>query len=375
MNKSYNFVESKHFTTHSQKWLKWLNYNESIAITFPYLNDRPVRTQQFIEYLQKETNFNPIIFDQNNQIIDEQKDLEVYIQKQQIENKVTVLVVTDADILFLPQNIKLLEYLQIYRTQHITTFTTILAFECNLNNKLTSFHAYDMLFQNHDYYPLYDDEDITTFVNFFAQKWSLNIPVKIHKLIVDSSAGSFWLAKEAVRIFRDSDSFDPLDANFVSRASSIANSLSGEEQTILLHAPKLTKYSQSSDYTHLKKIGLLTTDDECRIASLIEPINSLYNSQHLLHITDNSIFRDKLNISLMLSKHENAILMGLMSKPNTPFTRDEVAALLWPVDTEDHYSAWAIDQAAKRLRDKLVSLGLPPKTIKSIRGVGYEYRN
>lgn len=375
MNTPYNYIESNQYAEHSNKWLKWLKYNESIVITFPYLNDRPLRIQQFVETLSSSTNFNPIIFDPTNQIIDEQKDLEKYIDKEKIENKVTVLLVINGDNLFLPQNIKFLEYLQIYRSQHISTFTTIIAFESNLQTKLANFHPYDMLFQNHDYYPLYTDQDVHTFIKFFSMKWDIIIPSKIEQLISQTSCGSFWLAKEAIRIYRDTNTFDPKNPNFIARAASIASALNTEEQTILINAPKITKYFQTQDYNHLKSVGLIDDNNQCRIPALLEPIKSIYNKQHILRTSGNVILLDKLNITIMLSKNENAILLGLMDKPNTPFTRDQVAELIWKENAEDRYSAWAIDQAVKRLRDKLVKIGLPPSTIKSIRGIGYEYRD
>ena len=69
-----------------------------------------------------------------------------------------------------------------------------------------------------------------------------------------------------------------------------------------------------------------------------------------------------------------SLLKLFISRPNAPIDRDTISKIIWPTNTEQYYSQWAIDQAIKRLRDRLVSLRLPPTVISSVRGVGYEYR-
>lgn len=375
INKPYNFVTTKQYSEHSQKWLKWLNCNESVAVIFPYLNDRPLRFQQFISQLNDQKDINPIIFDPNIDYLDEFGDLEDFLTAREVPGKISLMVICNADSLFLPQNLKYFDLIQRYRSQNLANFNLFMTFESNVNTKISNFYSYNLLFQNVDYYPLYSDQDLSEFLTYLASKWDFTLTPKLSKQLLYTCSGSFWLAKEAMRIIRDVGDFDPAGSTFISRINSLSGSFNTNEQTILLHAPKLTKYSSSPDYLHLLKTGFITSDQNLRIALLQAPLQHLFNTKHRLQVIDNDIYLDSTNVTHILSKNENSILKGLMQKPNTAFTRDEIATLLWPTDTEEHYSAWAIDQAAKRLRDKLVKLGLPPSAINSIRGVGYEYKD
>jgi len=374
MEKTDSLIITSQYIEHSKKWLKWLECNESVVINFPYLNDRPLRIQQFFQELKKSKNFNPIYYDPYTQFFEEYSDLDNFIKANSHDSKVNILVITNGDYLFLPQNNKVLEILHSYRTQNISSFNTIMAFECNIKLRLKSFHQYDSIFQSHDYFHLYSDQDSREFLKYLSKKWNIEFHPKTIKTIIHASAGSFWLAKEATRIFRDTNSFATENENYLNKLSSIANIFSETEREILLNAPKVSKYQKSPEYDFLRKTGFITQDNECRMSLLLEPLKRLFNNNHKLTVDSNTVMLDHINISTLLSKNENAILLGLMEKPNIPFTRDQVAELIWKENAEDRYSAWAIDQAAKRLRDKLVKAGLPPSTIKSIRGVGYEYR-
>lgn len=376
MNKPYIFVKSKQYEEHSKIWLKWLNYDESVVITFPYLNDRAIRIKQFCDYIKDNEYYNPIIFDPNTDFFDEYIDLKKYVDKNHQKDKKSIMVIPNGDSFLLPQNIKYFEYLERYRTENIANFNTLMAFESDFQTKVPGILTYTLLFQNLDFYPLYNNLDVERFIDScLTPTWDVQVPVVISKQILEVSGGSFWLAKEAVRIYRDSGSFNALNPAFVSKLNSIASTLSPNEQKILLSAPKLHNYKNTQEYIYLKHIGYLSSKDECASPLLLEYIRSNYSVDHALRIVGEDIYLDKLNVSIMLSKNENAILKGLMQKPNEPFTRDEIAKVIWEENAEDRYSAWAIDQAAKRLRDKLVKLGLPATTIKSIRGVGYEYRS
>lgn len=374
INKSYNFVITNQYLEHSQKWIKWLECNESVAIIFPYLNDRPLRFQQFVDQLNQDSNINPIIFDPNIDYLDEYNDFVDYIETRQISDKVSLLVIGNADVLLLPQNLKYFDLIQKYRTQNLSSFNCLLAFESNIQDKIGNMYPFNLLFQNIDYYPLYSDQDLNGFLTYLALKWKIVLTPKLTKILLHNCAGSFWLAKEAMRTIRDAGDFDPDNPTFLSRVNALAQTFSPKEQLILLHAPKLAKYMSSLDYLHLLKTGFITREQTLRIELLSRPLHFLFNAKHRLQIVEDNIYLDETNVSQILSKNENSILKGLMQKPNTAFTRDEIATLLWPTDTEEHYSAWAIDQAAKRLRDKLVKLGLPATTIRSVRGVGYEFK-
>jgi OmpR family two-component system bacitracin resistance response regulator BceR len=72
------------------------------------------------------------------------------------------------------------------------------------------------------------------------------------------------------------------------------------------------------------------------------------------------------------SRKEYNVLKLLLEQKEKIVSRDAVGATLWPINTEKHYSDWAIDQLIARLRQRLTELSLPPKMIQSVRGKGYK---
>jgi len=373
MKKTDSFVITDQYIKHSQQWLKWLQYQETIVVVFPYLNDRPLRIQQFIESLNSTSNFNPIYYDPYTQMFDEYEDLSTYITNNQKLNKTSVLVITNGDYLFLPQNTKVLEIIQNYRTRNLGTFTTLIAFESNIKSLIGTPNPYELLFQNVDYYPLYNLEGSKDFIKFLATKWNTSISDKTIQDMAEECGGSFWLIKEAVRIYRDSALFEMHHPNLQSRLTTIAKTFSPEELKTLVTLS--TKQPNSSTHDYLQKIGYITNDNKLSIPSLESYLSKTYTKKNNLVTVGDQIYFDSVNISMSLSKNENSILKGLMSKPNVTFDRDQIAQFIWQENSDERYSQWAIDQAIKRLRDKLVKMGLPSSTIKSIRGVGYECRD
>lgn len=75
------------------------------------------------------------------------------------------------------------------------------------------------------------------------------------------------------------------------------------------------------------------------------------------------------DLSEELSYQEYEVLKLLWQKRGEVVVRNEVAEVLWPKDTEDKYSDWAIDQVMAKIRRKIGDLG-ENRLIKTIKGRG-----
>ncbi|MFA6518356.1 MAG: helix-turn-helix domain-containing protein [Candidatus Shapirobacteria bacterium] len=75
------------------------------------------------------------------------------------------------------------------------------------------------------------------------------------------------------------------------------------------------------------------------------------------------------DLSEELSYQEYEVLKLLWQKQGEVVVRNEVAEVLWPNDTEDKYSDWAIDQVMAKIRKKLGDVG-ENRLIRTIKGKG-----
>lgn len=73
-----------------------------------------------------------------------------------------------------------------------------------------------------------------------------------------------------------------------------------------------------------------------------------------------------------LSYQEYEVLKALWKRKGEEVTRNEVAEILWPKETEEKYSDWAIDQIMSKVRKKIGDVG-EDRLIKTIKGKGFVF--
>lgn len=368
-------------------WETMLKLGENICLIFPYLSDRQSRIHQWQEDLDRKA-FYPIEIDFSINHFDELGEFEAYIisklpdtwKKADLNSslkktdKQIVLIITNGESLTNPHNYKALSVLQKILTSHAGKLLSLVTFESNVYLNIPSMYSYNKLFQNIIYYPLYEGADINLFIQYLCVKWQMKMPSPIRKSIMSASGGSFWLTKEACRNYRDSGKWNTDSEGFYDRLILLSKTFSEKEIDILISLPFVRSYEQSDEYKYLKNTGFITQKNQSRNPLLLAILQSKKQPKNLLELKDNEILFKGVSINQILSPTEFSVLKLFLSEPNTEISRDKIASRIWPTSTEEHYSSWAIDQAVKRLRDRLVSLNLPPTIISSVRGVGYEYR-
>lgn len=387
MKATSELVTTERYQKAQTQWTSLLEMEENVAVIFPYLSDRQFRVFQWFQQLDNDV-FYPVLLNFSARSFDEFADLEQHLnsllpkewQKNTLKeslihaDKKLVLVTIDGESLTQPQNERMLAFLQTVLLTHSGKVVSLTTFELDVYQTIPAINDYNKLFQNILYYPLYSDQDMSLFIKYLCLKWQLKMPSPIRKSIIKACGGSFWIAKEACRTYRDSNVWNQEVKSIQFRIASIAKALTAQEVTVLNALPHTTMYEESPEYQHLVNIGLIYEKNKLRIPLLRPYLRKLSQPSKPLELNNNEIFLRGVSLSHVLSQTEYAILRLFLTQPNTPLDRDTIAKIMWPNNTEDSYSQWAIDQAVKRLRDRLVSLQLPPTIISSVRGVGYEYR-
>lgn len=378
-------VTTNQYKEISQKWESILKVGESVCVVFPYLSDRQFRIKQYVDSLNDKFLL-PVLINPELQSVDDIEELKNLINDQlpkefkknnlekSLQRKtILVLVVIEGELLIKPKNEFMMGMLQGISLSFLNV-KLLTAFESDVFKTVPDFKKYNLLFQNIIYYPLYKDEDIMIFIDYLCKKWGMKMPQPVRKSIVYNAGGFFWLAKEACRIYRNTGFWSAESNSFKFRLNSIFKSLSEEEKNIITSCPNLKSFENSESLKHLKKIGLIRENNLVAVPELTKIIIDNKPTEKLFELDNQDIILKGVSLLRILSSTEYVLLKYFITKPNIVISRDEIAKILWPAETEEKYSQWAIDQAIKRLRDRLVSLRLSPTIIKSIRGVGYEFR-
>lgn len=89
---------------------------------------------------------------------------------------------------------------------------------------------------------------------------------------------------------------------------------------------------------------------------------------------DGQILLDGQPVRPIFSAREYELLQVLVENPNRIVARDQIAEIMWgEKESYEKYSDWAMNQAVATLRQKLVSLGLGPGLIKTVKKKGYSF--
>ncbi len=260
--------------------------------------------------------------------------------------------------------------------------SALLFFEINITHpdlsKLLSKKS-DIL-QNVIYYPLYAKKDTDQYIRYLAWKWELKLPDKVFNAISRECRGHTLLIKEAVRYYSNNphtrlDSLfnhEEMDMRLEWIYILFSPSQQGILKKISLGNKKFIDY-EKPDLEHLRKLSLVDSLHEITLPILEKYIR---NKKHIglgLRLDGGEVVLNEVPVRHLFSRKEYHILKNLLKRPGELISRDEISKFIWPTDTENKYSDWAIDQIIKRLRKKLTQLSIPRDVIQTYRGKGYKF--
>ncbi len=190
--------------------------------------------------------------------------------------------------------------------------------------------------------------------------------------------GYFWLIKQVIRTIRDNPS---LKFNDVGKSSQVQiaieqlyNSFLESERNVLqnlIQGKRIESDIEKHSLEYLKKISLVNGD------KITIPLLDEYIREHVpkidIELRNDKIYMNSVNIENHFSQKEKRIFITLLRKRNNIISRDELAKAIWPINTEEFYSDWAVDRIVARLRNKVEELGFSKDVIKTYRNKGYVF--
>lgn len=399
-------ISQKTFEERTSKWLKIIARGESICVIFCPKMDRHRRWSQLFndkkllkKYLIQAKKYTFLIINFDSFPIEEAEDLGDYIASQfslheekikinkfsqclsylQKKQQKIVLVALNAEKLLLPSYKQILFYLA-SMIENQPSIQCLLFFECNLmqQENLDLLSQKTAILQNIIYYPLYDLKDVEQFINYLSRKWNLTISRKMIKAIIQECGSHFLLIKEAVRFLRDNpkasiqEIFDHEQMKI--RLSWIYNTFTeGEKEILKKTAFGKTNFNKQElqIVSYLQNLSILNKSNQNTIPLFNKYLQRITHQKSRLTANNGEIFLNNFPIKIFFSRQEFRVLQGLLKRQGELLTRDEIASLMWLIDTDKNYSDWAIDQLIKRLRKKITKIYISPKSLKTIRGQGY----
>lgn len=402
------FLASSQYETEAIKWLQAVGRGESVSVIFFPKTDRFVRLGYLLNdqaliaraigvKQAKQTILQRIIFEAHD--VEELEDLLQLIAAQvnsskhfsknfsfdqlvkhlDTEKLTLILIVPDAEKFLTPEGKTVLTHLSYLAEERVERIRIISFFEKNITHPSllpilpSSSHLYENVFR----YPLYSEEQTKDFVQRLREFWNVHVAKSDEDRIVKACGGHFWLVKEAVRSITSSGSWTPDEAGTLFRLQTIYSLLLPSEQEVIqkiVSRKKPFSSDEEASQTHLLQMNVIDRKKKLKVAIFSQYLKHQADFNGELSVYGDRLILNQIPIDSIFSRKERRIVRLLVQKKNDIVSRDELAGCIWPANTHEHYSDWAIDQTIARIRKRFAELSIPPRVIASVRGKGYRIR-
>lgn len=344
-------------------WRKPIDRGENLLILSAPYRDRAYRIPEFVHWLGRGYGVSVISLE-GDKIEDSDDWKAVVDQKELRRSERHVCVVVDAEHLLTDRR----HLLQGMSQWHLQTSVSILLF--------SEQYPYDpvppVLSQNRYFHKLYDDDDMRAFLSYLEMKFKTKISETVKTRIVECCGGHLWLAKEIVRHQVSGESGDPFHHDeLIWRVEQIYQGFLPREQEVL----RAVNLKQSTDdkeaHGFLEKTGVIS-DRRIVIGFLEEYIKQRTLKNVSLRIDMGRIKVGNVCIDEFLSPQEQKVIRLLLTPPGVTVPREAFGKAIW--GEEGDFTDWALDQAMKRLRQKLLKFGIPETYVQTVKGKGYHAR-
>lgn len=403
MTKQYPLVVTKQRTEEFTKWLKVIKRGENISLLFFPKIYRILYAKQLIDnaelqqkILGDKNRYSFIILNLDSSKINDINSLNQYLASKLNEEISStpktfdkwisyyekrrhrlIVFVPEADLFLEDQSKHILDLLSRLadKYQHLIQIVSMFAVDITHPMFVKLLPSSTILYQNIHYYPLYTKEDTSEFIDYLSKKWNFELELKMKDKIISEYGGHWWFVKEVVRQIATGD-HDPfaIREGIKFRMQTVYDLLLPTEQKVLeklITNKDLNKEEQHSlDY--LKKMRFIDPQNQIIGVRFRIFLNELLiTGIGSLELNDGRITLNQIPLHHFFSRQEYRVMKYLLGKKNQVVTRDEIAKCIWPLNTENYYSDWAIDQVILRLRKRMTQLSITPKILKSVRGKGY----
>lgn len=403
MAANYPLVSTAQYRDAAQQWLRALGRGENVSVLFFPKTDRLRRLQQLLEdrqFLQETLGKGPTymfqMVDFSLTVVEDHMDIQDYIARMlnmpslgvppksfdewmtyfHERNVRLVLILPDMEKYLIPPNHTILSYIAYLVIEFAPYITTIGFYESDLTHPsyLPLLPSSTFLLENVFHYPLYDDADTQAFITYLKTKWNLTLTSAQEQEIITRCGGHFWFVKDAMRQIAHNGKWSIENESLQFRIKTVYSLLSQNQQQILL---KLARGQQGfsaeeeQSLNYFKHMRVLNADNTFKVGVLGEYIGQHAAGVVALTMDTDHVFMNQIPIDQVFPRKEYRVLRLLLERKGTIVTREELAARLWPIDTDAQYSDWAIDQIIARVRKRLAELSVSPKVLQAVRGKGY----
>lgn len=234
--------------------------------------------------------------------------------------------------------------------------------------------------------PLYEIADTKQFIqHMIRSEWHFDIDPILADRIISECGGALLLVKEALWYLRDHPKvttdaiFSHTEMQF--NLAALWHGFASAEQEVLEQVGKREtvddpKYDSSVIYLErMKFLSHERTGWRLTIPLFVRYLRERSAQHKQLTLNDQKeIFLDGVPVGGHFSRSQKRILHVLLQKSPNVVTRQEVASSIWPSNTLERYSDWAIDSHVSRLRTKLVQLDIGANVIETKKGKGFIFR-
>lgn len=373
----YGYFVPDRFDEFAQKCQKIVRYQENGAILFIPKTDRSWRINQLIQ----DYKFNVPLYrlDFNPEETEFAEDVEFQIKKhlgnEAFKSK-SCIIICNGEHFIHGKNYDLINDLTNIKG-NMSNISFIFCFEVDVTHPdIAKYFSQTSIFSNIIYYPLYNYSDSLNFFNYLVGKWSFSIRESVKDKLVRQCGGHFWFLKHAIRAIRDNPDLsceeivESDDMQF--RVGQVVDALSEYERTVLnkiIRNQTISLPQERHSQSYLTKMGIIK--DEKIAIPLMESYLRSNQPKINISISEDKILLNDVNVENNFSRKEKRALKSLLENRGEIVTREQIAKAIWPIDTEEHYTDWAVDRLISRLRVKLNKLGMPKELIKTYRNRGY----
>jgi hypothetical protein len=229
--------------------------------------------------------------------------------------------------------------------------------------KYCTHNSFDILFQNIYYFPYATNSEIDSLISQNSTRFNYEISKTDSQLIAYLSGGCPWLIKNLFKRLVSNQSL-VIDDDMLSWGQEILAYLKPEIILSLKNIPS----AKSSIITSIKSLNLIDKDNVIRSQILAKALENYQPNAKLIISSDTkSISINPSTDISQITPSEKEIIFFLYS--NHRISRENIAAICYGQNKP--YSDYAIDKIMSRLRNKLISFGIPRDILKTQRGFGY----
>lgn len=372
----YKYFVPQDFQNFVSQCFKIIKSGEPGVILFSPKMDRVRRIEQLIQDYSQEIQL--VKFDLSPGETSEIEEIE-YNLKDLIGHKTKkeiAILISNAELIIQEKNYGTLD--ELFKLQSTNPhYRFLLFFELDITHpEISKWLTGTQIFTNIVYYPLYKRVDTLSFMNYSLDDWKFIIKDTIKEKIYENCGGHFWLVRQVIRSLRDNPLMT-LDQIFKSeqirfRLERIFYTFMESERKVLhkiIKGQTIEEGIEKHSYEYLTEMGFIQND------AITVPLLAQYIQENMpkisIEINEKQLLLNNVNVDSNFSKKEKRALKILIENKGRIVSRDQLGKALWPINTEEDYSDWAVDRIISRARTKLSKLGLPKTIIKTLRNQGY----